>query len=145
MNTLQLNMFDLLEPKKKQQLCSSWLCALKNDCGVFTANTKQFIVGDKKKELIILDIALLYPYIYGTIGIETGAPFFYGSHSPLTEDSIIRLNVFDSEDTARMIMENMIYNRVERDGNLSIHQKERMYKLIDPLVENAMRGILNGN
>lgn len=112
---------------------------------MFTANTKEFIVGDKKKELIILEIALLYPRIYGTIGIETAAPFYYGSHSPLTENSIIRLNVFDTEDTARMIMKCMIYNRVERDGNLSIQQKERMYKQIDPLVENAMRGILNGN
>lgn len=53
--------------------------------------------------------------------------------------------MFDTEDTARMIMKCMIYNRVERDGNLSIQQKERMYKQIDPLVENAMRGILNGN
>lgn len=157
MEATQLNFLDILEGKRKhvlhpaleswqdgfssKTLCKTMKNAEKNDVGVYVKNYVIFPVGSQKKEYMELRIALDNNQVFCVLNIQTGAPLYYGQGSPLTEDSYIHFYTDDDSEFVETHLANLIYNRIEMNGNLSHQQKERMFGMIDQLVEKAMKKI----
>ena len=70
----QLDFFSILdsasEANNARPWCKSWLCARKNDCGVYVENVQTFRQGEGYRRYVELKCALDYPRVYYACSIQ---------------------------------------------------------------------------
>lgn len=83
----QLDFFSILdsasEANNARPWCKSWLCARKNDCGVYVENVQTFRQGEGYRRYVELKCALDYPRVYYACSIQDRIS---GRGSPLDAD-----------------------------------------------------------
>lgn len=138
-DTETISFLDLLEQPKEaaKVLCANWMSAVKNDCGVFVGNRRDYSQGKYGSGYVRLKVALLYPYIYYSLDFDIGT---YGSGSPCTEDVENRITVFDGEDGLLKICNDCL-DKIEENKNIDYKQKlklqQMMRKSFDKFLEEA--------
>jgi hypothetical protein len=92
----QLDFFSILdsasEANNARPWCKSWLCARKNDCGVYVENVRTFRQGEGYRRYVELKCALDYPRVYYACSIQDRIS---GRGSPLDADGDYCFDVFD--------------------------------------------------
>lgn len=127
-DTETISFLDLLEQPKEgtKELCASWMNAVKNDCGVFVGNRRDYSQGKYGSGYVCLKVALLYPYIY--YSIDYGI-LYYGCGRPCTEDAESRITVFDGEDGLLKICNDCL-DKIEEDQNIDYTQKIKLQQMM---------------
>ena len=80
------------EANNARPWCKSWLCARKNDCGVYVENVQTFRQGEGYRRYVELKCALDYPRVYYACSIQDRIS---GRGSPLDADGDYCFDVFD--------------------------------------------------
>lgn len=144
MEAIQLDLFSPInEAKEKTELCRTWLSAVKNDCGVYTINTRRYEAKSKKCYLK-LKVALSYPYIYFA---NSGGSNDYGWGHPLCDDyDDERHSVYDDPFQLVAELTDWLAKDISENRNLDATGRSELIKLIPRILEDFYKdAVKDGN
>lgn len=144
MEAVQLDLFSPINDTKEcTELCRTWESAVKNECGVFTINTRRY-EARSKRHYLELKVALSFPYIYFA---NSGGSNVYGWGHPLCDyDDEKRHSVYDDPFQLVAELTDWLAKEISEDRNLDASGRSELIKLIPRVLEDFYKeAVKDGN